>query len=206
VHELDSVLLRKFKIMDYSLLVGIHQVKEGKECGREVRGLFSEDGAEIYFLGIIDFSIKYSLKKQAETLINVVRGCDERASCVSQDCYAMRQVSFARERVFAAAEGEEDAGTLGTLGALGARGAGVAGGSGRRHGGPRLGLRVAALERSRRQGQGLEQQGDAGGAQKSGAEGQVRENRGGPRARPQGHRGARGRAEGGARGPLQAFA
>mmetsp|Transcript_70953 Transcript_70953/g.164024 ORF Transcript_70953/g.164024 Transcript_70953/m.164024 type:complete len:885 (+) Transcript_70953:64-2718(+) len=118
VHELDAMLLTRFKIMDYSVLVGIHWLQDGEDRGknwREAGGLYSEDGRAVYFVGLIDFSIKYSLKKQAETLINVLKGCDQSASCVSQDTYAMRQVKFVRNHVFMADGGSEDMGTMGML-------------------------------------------------------------------------------------------
>eukprot|EP00415_Alexandrium_ostenfeldii_P000232 UN0232 len=118
VHELDATLLNSFKIMDYSVLVGIHHLEEGEKEGQDwlkSGGILSEDGSAVYFVGLIDFSIKYSLKKHAETLVNVLKGCDQRASCVSQDSYAMRQVRFVRDHVFRAEGCDEDAGSLGVL-------------------------------------------------------------------------------------------
>merc|ERR1739838_228047 len=65
--------------------------------------------------GIIDFSIKYSLKKHAETLINAVKGVDEKASCVCQDSYATRQARFVREHVVTSYSGSQAMGTSGML-------------------------------------------------------------------------------------------
>lgn len=60
--------------------------------------LVSKDCKEIYYVGIIDHSIKYGIKKQAENLLRVVQGTSERASCVSADTYAERQVSFLHQK------------------------------------------------------------------------------------------------------------
>lgn len=118
VHELDVMLLNRFRIMDYSVLVGIHHIGENVACDeRQVgpQGILSEDCRILYFIGIIDFSIKYSLKKETETLLNVAKGCGVRASCVSEDNYAMRQVRFMRDAVMRPVPQEYDMGTKGLL-------------------------------------------------------------------------------------------
>jgi 1-phosphatidylinositol-4-phosphate 5-kinase len=129
IHEQDAMLLARFRIMDYSILVGIHVVGDSEGRGKAWRlpataglssGIFAEDGSALYFLGIIDFSIKYGLKKQTETLVNVVRGVSDDASCVAADTYAQRQAQFLRHQLFAeAAEPEaDDSSTFGTYGML----------------------------------------------------------------------------------------
>lgn len=120
VHEADAMFLTRFKTMDYSVLVGIHRVSEHDppQRGRGWRdggGLFSKDGGVIYFVGLIDFSIKYSLKKQTENLMHVIAGRGEQVSCVSQDTYAMRQVRFVREKVVVLTRGQDDYGNRGKL-------------------------------------------------------------------------------------------
>jgi len=127
IHEQDATLLARFRIMDYSVLVGIHVIGDGEDRGQSWRlpataglasGIFAEDGSALYFLGIIDFSIKYGLRKQTETLLNVVRGCSDDASCVASDTYAKRQAHFLRHQLFAQAI-EPEAGDIGTFGTCG---------------------------------------------------------------------------------------
>eukprot|EP00927_Polykrikos_kofoidii_P066826 TRINITY_DN62388_c0_g1_i1.p1 TRINITY_DN62388_c0_g1~~TRINITY_DN62388_c0_g1_i1.p1 ORF type:complete len:931 (+),score=103.17 TRINITY_DN62388_c0_g1_i1:118-2793(+) len=119
IHEADVQLLLRFKMMDYSLLVAIHHidspdpVEKSRVGWRAGGGIFDKDGTCIYFVGIIDFSIKYSLKKESETLLNAFKGVSEKASCVSQELYASRQIEFVRENVVE--KFNDDIGTLGRL-------------------------------------------------------------------------------------------
>lgn len=119
VHELDARLLKSFKVMDYSLLVGTHYKSESQTSPanwQKLRGIIlSEDEKAVYFLGIIDFLIKYTITKQTENLCRVAQGCGESASCVSQDDYAIRQVSFVRDYVVASLEASADMGTVGQI-------------------------------------------------------------------------------------------
>lgn len=119
VHELDICLLTRFKIMDYSLLIGIHHVEDGDpECSdghTSALGISASDLSEVYFIGIIDFSIKYGIKKQSETLVNLISGSGESSSCVSEDTYAMRQARFVRDHVILSAPENEHEGTLGEI-------------------------------------------------------------------------------------------
>lgn len=117
-HERDAQLLQCFKMMDYSLLIGIHNkpcATDVKPGWRDAGGIVAQDGSAIYFIGIIDFSIKYSLKKQAENLLRVVEGSADKASCVSAETYAERQVRFLREKVLAMMPGGLHVGTRGRL-------------------------------------------------------------------------------------------
>jgi len=126
IHEQDAMLLARFRIMDYSILVGIHTIRDGEDRGQAWRlpataglasGIFAEDGSALYFVGIIDFSIKYGLRKQTETLINVVKGCSDDASCVASDTYAKRQAHFLHHQLFAEVV-EPEVFTFGTCGML----------------------------------------------------------------------------------------
>lgn len=118
-HELDAQLLESFKMMDYSVLVGVHFVEHDHfndflEPGWGDGYLVSEDRKEVYLVGIIDHSIKYGIKKQAENLLRVAQGTSDRASCVSADTYAERQLHFLYNKVMSN-PGAMDIGTEGRL-------------------------------------------------------------------------------------------
>lgn len=119
IHEVDAALLLRFEVMDYSLLVGVHycegQVDHPPGWRESGIGVVAEDRSAVYFVGLIDFLVGYSLKKQTENLFRVAQGRGEDASCVSPEAYATRQVRFVRERVVKAEPPEEDCGTLGVL-------------------------------------------------------------------------------------------
>ena len=53
-------------MMDYSLLIGVHHVEEALDLQPGWRNgvLISQDCKEVYYVGIIDHSIKYGIKKQ----------------------------------------------------------------------------------------------------------------------------------------------
>lgn len=118
--EVDLQLLESFKMMDYSILLGTHFAEHDVQGfplspGWGAGYLVSEDCAEVYFVGIIDFSIKYSIKKQAENLLRVAQGTGEKTSCVSADTYAERQLMFVYEKVVQTMPGAGDIGTEGRL-------------------------------------------------------------------------------------------
>jgi len=117
--EVDLQLLESFKMMDYSILLGIHYTEDtDQELAAPGWGdgcLVSKDGSEVYFAGIIDFSIKYSIKKQAENLLRVAQGTGEKTSCVSADTYAERQLAFVYQKVIRTMPGFGDIGTEGQL-------------------------------------------------------------------------------------------
>jgi len=121
-HELDTDFLRRFGVMDYSILVGLHAVEDGlvameSETGgidwKFGGGMLSKDHRTIYFIGLIDFLIGYDLRKEGEHLIRVAQGHGEDASCVSPQDYAARQVKFVRDALMP--EGDEVMGSLGVL-------------------------------------------------------------------------------------------
>jgi len=116
-HETDAAFLRAFGVMDYSLLVGIHHAKGNEQSDSLARGALRAQGSsDVYFVGLIDFLISFSLRKQGEHLVRVFQGHGHDTSCVHPDDYATRQVHFVRERVVSPPSKPSDAsGTCGTL-------------------------------------------------------------------------------------------
>lgn len=103
-HEADALFLLKFNVMDYSILIGIHKLEPNGPCHppgyREGGGLHSSGSKEVFFIGIIDFLIAFTVRKAAEHLINTAKGHEGDASCTDPESYALRQVKFVRDAVF----------------------------------------------------------------------------------------------------------
>eukprot|EP00401_Gymnodinium_catenatum_P024670 CAMPEP_0117618672 /NCGR_PEP_ID=MMETSP0784-20121206/86222_1 /TAXON_ID=39447 /ORGANISM="" /LENGTH=886 /DNA_ID=CAMNT_0005422539 /DNA_START=36 /DNA_END=2696 /DNA_ORIENTATION=+ len=118
-HEEDANFLKRFGVMDYSLLIGIHRLEKGETGGtgwREGGGVWDRSTSTVYFVGLIDFLISYGLKKKAEHVLRVMQFHGTDASCVDPTSYAIRQVSFVRDSVFApAGVSGTPLGVLGTL-------------------------------------------------------------------------------------------
>eukprot|EP00913_Durusdinium_trenchii_P011493 g10791.t1 len=104
--------------MDYSVLLGVHSVDDADPFHRNLEPGWNDAGflvseerngterlfrcfdcRELYYVGIIDHSIKYGIKKQAENLLHMAKGTSDRASCVSADTYAERQLMFLYQKV-----------------------------------------------------------------------------------------------------------
>lgn len=113
-HEQDAAFLMQHEVMDYSLLIGINNDGRGPpdgdghqpESGDGWRngsgpggGIWSRDSQKLYFVGTIDFLIRYSVSKQGEHFLRFAQGHSEDASCVDPACYAKRQVRFVRDQV-----------------------------------------------------------------------------------------------------------
>jgi len=70
----DAHFLRSQGLLDYSLLVGIHRLPEGRPGDREARlatlkangGFVSVDRSKVYFFGIIDVLERFSLRWRAQ--------------------------------------------------------------------------------------------------------------------------------------------
>jgi hypothetical protein len=137
-HESDVKFLNGFRVMDYSVLIGIRErslcresIREREEAGidessngttslsasgrrNDYRMWDSKDGKEVYYIGLIDFFIEYDDKKMVEHTMRAIQGYAETTSAVDNDTYASRQVDFVRERVVDS-EALVDQGTCGTL-------------------------------------------------------------------------------------------
>jgi hypothetical protein len=121
MHEQDASFLMSYGVMDYSLLVGFHNLPEAVKDQHGWRddggGLWSEEGDKLYFAGMIDFLIAYDFKKQGEHILRVLQDHAKDASCVDPVTYARRNVHFIRENVVGLPADTTMDG-LGTLGSL----------------------------------------------------------------------------------------
>jgi hypothetical protein len=111
----DCKFLARLRIMDYSLLIGLHQVPEGGECGdpnaAESCAFYSDAGGfrssfatntpgpEIYYLGIIDILTPYTLKKRLEHTFKSILHPKASISAVRPALYARRFLSFMNDHI-----------------------------------------------------------------------------------------------------------
>ena len=88
--EIDTHLLEKYEIMDYSLLFIIEEIKNPRDS--MIRsGNFLRFGNYVCVLGIIDFLQNYSYRKKLETKINKLKKEEpENYSCIPPDAYRSR--------------------------------------------------------------------------------------------------------------------
>lgn len=104
--ERDCELMKTLKIIDYSLLLGIHDYKEHQATEklsssqfvpfteRDEGGMMDIDGKQIYFMGIIDILTHYGKKKKIEHMIKTIAHSKASISCAPPQFYAQRFVSF----------------------------------------------------------------------------------------------------------------
>jgi len=113
-HEADVEFLKRHRVMDYSVLVGIHYPDRAKTPAKgQHAGVAAANGKEFYFLGLIDFLIHFGLRKQAEHLLRAAQGHGHDTSCVDPADYAARQAQFLRSSIFP--QRQPDLGTAGLL-------------------------------------------------------------------------------------------
>lgn len=104
--EQDVKFLERNNIIDYSLLVGVHQIDTDMNVGpvrnehhpffkSDDGGMLSEDGKEIYFVSIIDTLITYGTSKFLEHQFKSVWfGNEHGVSVVDPEQYATRFMTF----------------------------------------------------------------------------------------------------------------
>jgi len=99
--EMDSRFLASNNIIDYSLLLGIHEREEGAGIEstnsqqatsqqRTSQGEWSSDERTIYFMGIIDILTPYDGLKKMEHTVKAVRYDSKGVSCCPPVQYAAR--------------------------------------------------------------------------------------------------------------------
>ncbi|CAG9334408.1 unnamed protein product [Blepharisma stoltei] len=94
----DVKFFLNMNIMDYSLLVGFHRLRENIEpeaesmsfAQRNGGGLISNDGEELYFIGLIDILTLYTPKKKFENLVKGSIFGQSAVSSVHPKIYASR--------------------------------------------------------------------------------------------------------------------
>mgnify|MGYP001048626800 CR=1 FL=1 len=98
----DCEFFNRLKIIDYSLLVGIHNIKSQnlnfKEDNafykRDDGGMLSSEGDVLYFFGIIDIFTLYTSKKKLEHLFKGSLYGKEAISCIPPLRYSQRFLNF----------------------------------------------------------------------------------------------------------------
>jgi len=100
IHK-DVLFFAKHNILDYSLLLGIHQrtlspssQSEPLPAGGLARGYPSVDNARVFYLGIIDILCQYDAKKRMETFFKSFRFERKGISAVPPQEYADRFLDF----------------------------------------------------------------------------------------------------------------
>ena len=100
--EQDSEFLQRLNIIDYSLLLGIHEVqgnsilsdKNSPFSEKDDGGLLSTSKKELYFIGIIDFLTKFGAKKKIEHFVMGTLHGKKQVSCVPPLDYFKRFVTY----------------------------------------------------------------------------------------------------------------
>mmetsp|Transcript_13685 Transcript_13685/g.20647 ORF Transcript_13685/g.20647 Transcript_13685/m.20647 type:complete len:184 (+) Transcript_13685:38-589(+) len=96
--QLDVDFLVKLGVLDYSFLVGINiaDIEDTEISAKDVGNVIeSIDGREIYFMGIIDYLVPYSLQKRGEYLLkSKVQGLGSAMSVLPPEEYGKRFMEF----------------------------------------------------------------------------------------------------------------
>jgi len=99
--RLDLGFLAKQGLMDYSLLVGVHNIEQDAESVYEAMNVIClRDDTRHCYLGIIDVLTPYGCKKHAETFFMGTLVCGRDISCQHPKVYAKRFFRFVDKQVF----------------------------------------------------------------------------------------------------------
>jgi len=105
----DASLLSRFNVMDYSMLVAIHKIKEedgpfvdslkesmfyDSDIGNRVCTILSPNKDELYFIGIIDIFTYYDTEKRVAHAAKTVKYAAESLSTVNAQIYCDRFCNF----------------------------------------------------------------------------------------------------------------
>jgi hypothetical protein len=100
--DLDVTFLADHGLIDYSFIVGIHDMSEEQEHPREAMNVVTvRDSSRHCYVGIIDILTPYGVRKKAETFFCGQLLCGRDISCQPPDVYARRFNNFLDKRVFA---------------------------------------------------------------------------------------------------------
>jgi len=103
----DTEFLARQHLIDYSLLVGIHENNRGiiKDGRIEAMGVvYSRSTTEIRYFGIVDILTPYILKKRAETFFMGTLQCQPGISCQPPNKYQRRFMEFSDRYLLATEE------------------------------------------------------------------------------------------------------
>jgi len=96
----DCEFLARHGLMDYSLLVGVHDRDKGEAVLGEVMNVVAvRDVTRLAYLGIIDVLTPYKMRKRAETFVLGTMFCGRDVSCQHPNLYAKRFCKFMEEHV-----------------------------------------------------------------------------------------------------------
>lgn len=99
--RLDLDFLDKHGLMDYSLLVGVHDIAQDAPSVYEAMNVVTvRDQTRHCYLGIIDVLTPYRIKKRAETFFMGSIVCGRDISCQHPSVYARRFKRFTERQVF----------------------------------------------------------------------------------------------------------
>jgi len=97
----DLLFLAKNMLMDYSLLVGVHDIAEHHSNMYEAMNVVTlRDETRHCYIGIIDVLTPYGMKKRAETFFVGTLVCGRDISCQHPKVYARRFFEFTDTQVF----------------------------------------------------------------------------------------------------------
>ncbi|KAH8739529.1 hypothetical protein FG386_001961 [Cryptosporidium ryanae] len=107
--ESDCRFFEFYNIMDYSLLIGIHDVESDVQdiksiiennCERKFVGILSKDHKKVYYLGFIDFFSTWNTVKKFERMYKTITiGTSTKISAVPPSLYASRFLKFIKSRI-----------------------------------------------------------------------------------------------------------
>lgn len=104
IHK-DAVFLKENNLMDYSLLLGIHEFEEGvdlKEIEKDMvpnKHFFDHSRKRFVFLSIIDFTQVYDGKKKVAHFLKKIVHSSHLLSTIRSDPYCSRFIQFIHHKV-----------------------------------------------------------------------------------------------------------
>lgn len=104
----DAAFLSSNKLIDYSLLVGVHEIgnspiKSGQDdiCKEKMSVVRSVSKSEVRYFGIVDILTPYVVQKKLETLFSGTLMCRPGISCQPPNKYHQRFIEFCKNDVLA---------------------------------------------------------------------------------------------------------
>lgn len=103
--EKDTLYLCKEKLIDYSLLIGVHEIGKDEDVGKtrsETMDVISAiSSTEVQYFGIVDILTPFVAQKRAETICTGTLLCRPGISCQPPKKYQSRFMSFVCEEILA---------------------------------------------------------------------------------------------------------